>query len=175
MKGAGTFLAAFILCAIFVNILSGLRKTPDAPSVPIQSKPTSLADCLASVFPSVLAQSISSGKQGEGATIVVLFEMKEAWSEASMKRNIEQIMWEAYYVLYTCGPPVQLVDLKARTRLMNRYGQEELETVYRTSLTQTVANKINWDNRERLDQTKIWKTIFLHPLFFRDELHELFR
>ena len=121
MKGLGTFLLVFFCLAFLVNLYSTpqsssprkIVKESPPPNIPPPrvepDKAPSLETCYAPIFGKRLrAQNVFPGKKGEGATVVVLFEIENAWSESSAKRDIEE----------PCGKPImQFIRADIQLRL----------------------------------------------------------
>jgi hypothetical protein len=90
------------------------------------------------------------------------------WSDKTAKDSIERLMKKAYERLFAKAPRIWNVWCVVETKLIDKYGKESMEVVYKTSMTKETADKINWQNSALLDFSSLWETHFLHPVLAKE-------
>lgn len=85
--------------------------------------------------------------------------LKTSW----IRSGIEDDMKKAYSLIYTSFSNVHEVWLFAYLPMTDQYGNTSDDIVYKTSLAEVEAAKINWSNTAIVNFPAIWKTLFIAP------------
>jgi hypothetical protein len=72
-------------------------------------------------------------------------------------------MRDVYAKLFTTNANIWEAWCFAEANMIDRYGKESVDLVYKTSMTKQVADQVNWENRSLLNFTELWETHYLHP------------
>lgn len=80
------------------------------------------------------------------------------------KRGMDFKMIDAYKALYTSGLPIWEATIWNFEKLVDPYGKESDEIVYKTTLHSREASKINWKNEANVRFERLWKVNYLHPV-----------
>lgn len=111
---------------------------------------------------------IMGGPQQGLYNVELRFDASGGWSNSSQRRWMEDKMRDTYERLFTECPNVWEAWCFAEAKLIDRFGQESMEIVYKTSMGKSVAAQVKWANKARLDFKELWKTHFLHPAILKD-------
>ena len=76
--------------------------------------------------------------------------------------HIELEMIDAYKAIYTSGYPVALAEIAARGTLVNQYGQEFDDVIYRSSMTDTTAARVNWEKLFLVEPSLVFDDSWQH-------------
>ena len=85
--------------------------------------------------------------------------LKTSW----IRSGIEDDMKKAYSLIYTSFSNVHEVWLFAYLPMTDQYGNTSDDIVYKTSLAEVEAAKINWSNTAIVNFPAVWKTLFIAP------------
>ena len=105
---------------------------------------------------------IDSATEPGKRVVHVAFKVSKNLTKSLTKAGIETAMWAGYRAAYTVPEPVSLATMEAWMILIDKHGKESLGFVYGTRLDQATASKVNWQNRNVIDPTKIWQTYWLN-------------
>ena len=83
-----------------------------------------------------------------------------AWREKT--GPIEQDMMDVYKTIYTSGYPVVLAEIAARGTLVDQYGQPFEMVIYRSSMTDTTAARVNWEKLYLVDPPLVFDDSWQH-------------
>ena len=75
---------------------------------------------------------------------------------------IEQEMMDVYKTIYTSGFPVALAEIAARATLVDPYGQEFEDVIYRSSMTDTTAARVNWEKLYLVEPSLVFDDSWQH-------------
>ena len=103
---------------------------------------------------------VEAGHRYDGVYFV-LAEYKPLLMEAGA---IEDEMLEAYKVVYTSGLPVVRAEIVALADLVDGYGNEYEDPVYRSSMDGEQAKLINWGNLRNVSPRVAFSDYWRHPL-----------
>lgn len=85
------------------------------------------------------------------------------------KTGIEKTMSEIYIALYTSNKDIRSASVAAYFPLVDRYGNESEDVIYKSILDKTEADKVNWNADSSTLKLSIlpevWTTSILHPEF----------
>lgn len=85
------------------------------------------------------------------------------------KTGIEKTMSEIYIALYTSNKDVRSASVAAYFPLVDRYGNESEDVIYKSILDKAEAEKVNWNADSSTLKLSIlpevWTTSILHPEF----------
>lgn len=85
------------------------------------------------------------------------------------KSGIEKRMSSIYIALYTSEKDIRTATVTAYFPLVDQYGNESQDPVYKSALDKEEADKVNWDaDSSYLRLTilpQVWRITFLHPEF----------
>ncbi len=177
-------LAAMIIIGCCFVIIGGLVIAAKYDMISVGSAPTQtfsalppdrVREMMAEVFGDKLkdvsvteAVSDDNGNLIEGQKtfcVLVTFDAAELWSDESMGQDIESKMAKAYKALYTSNIDIIEACMIAHAQLRDKYGNTNDGVVYKTILDQKTARKINWENADDLDFSRIWHTERKHRGF----------
>lgn len=105
----------------------------------------------------------------DGWGVFIEYNASENITTNLTKKGIETDMSKAYIALYTANLNVKQATVAAYFPLEDQYGNNEDGVVYKTALTNEVADKINWQTPQVTLQARIipglWKTTLLNVSF----------
>lgn len=102
-----------------------------------------------------------------GFGVFVEMNANDNLTSGFIKGGIEQDMTEVYQAVYHSGQDVRTASVAAYFPMIDQYGQESEDVIYKSILDKSEADKVNWDADESLLAVDIlpgvWQTTFLHP------------
>lgn len=97
------------------------------------------------------------------------FNADDNFSKDWVKSGIEMKMTDIYKALYNGKHKVVMIVISAFFPLVDKYGNESEDVVYKTRLDKDEADKINWSQNEAMLYTnimpKVWQLLEVHPTF----------
>ena len=103
---------------------------------------------------------VEAGHRYDGVYFV-LAEYKPLLTEAG---PIEDDMLEAYKAIYTLGLPVVNAEIVALADLVDSYGNEYEDPIYRSSMDGEQAQMVNWENLRNVNPGAVFSNSWRHPL-----------
>jgi hypothetical protein len=99
--------------------------------------------------------------------VFVEFNASDNFSKGMIKGGIEITMYRIYKLLYTSpdfGDVVGQATVAAYFSMMDKYGNESEDVVYKTGLEKKTADKINWKNIDLPQQlAELWDVYLISP------------
>ena len=92
----------------------------------------------------------------------IRIRLEASGSAASMKRSVEMEMRDVYEWIFTNVPRALTTWCFVESEMIDKFGKESIELVYKTSMGKGVADRIHWKKKDSLDFTNLWETHFLH-------------
>ena len=111
----------------------------------------------------VESSKITGGSQEGLYNVDVTFE-----SLFNDKKLIEGEFRDAFERFFNSGHPIWEVWLRKDMKLVDRFGKESDELVFKVSMTKETAKKINWNNKRVLDFNGLWEAHFVHPVLLKE-------
>ncbi len=162
--------------ALMGSIIGDDEESADAPraaqSAAAEPEAVGLAGCVREALKGstgverlISVEVIDSAVTPGHKVVHVVFHAAENLTTGMTKGGIEISMRRGYHAAYTCGEPVDLATMEARMGLIDKHGNESVGIVYGTRLAATEAGKVNWENRDIIEWTRVWKTYMLNRSF----------
>lgn len=109
--------------------------------------------------------AVLAASADQAYTVAIEFNADDNFTDRLRKLGIESDMRDAYKALFTSGLPISSVTVSAYFPLIDRFGNVQAGLVYRTALARSIAERINWQNAELIDWSRLWTVSFVHPEF----------
>lgn len=104
------------------------------------------------------ANKITSGAQ------IGLYNVDVTYGNIFMEKQLaDDELKKAFESFFTSGLPIWEVWLRKQGKLVDKFGKESTDLVYKVSLTHETAAKINWSNKTLLNFDRLWEVHYIHP------------
>ncbi len=84
------------------------------------------------------------------------------------KSGIDRELRDGFERFFKAGLPIWEVWLRKDAKLVDKFGAESVDLIYKVSMTKDTAGKINWENKALLDFTDLWEAHFIHPALLKE-------
>jgi hypothetical protein len=100
-----------------------------------------------------------------GWVVLVNFNANNNLTTGLVKGGIELDMQDIYKAVYTSGLPISYAATSAFFPVTDKFGNRKQGLVYETRLDGKVGKRINWDNTEALDFSRLWHIVLINQSF----------
>ena len=84
------------------------------------------------------------------------------------KRSIENKFRDGFEKLFKSGLPIWEIWLRKKGKLIDKFGTESDQLIYKVSMTKETAARINWGNKLVIEFPSLWEPHFIHPALLKD-------
>ncbi len=179
--GLASVVGIFVLIGIIAIVTAPeeepaqIQPTPPAETTEPVSPPTTPEETINAIIQKELGVSNREGVEkiagidivnaGYGYNIDIHFAIDDNLSESFIKGGAQMDVFDTMKALYTSSIDIQWVDMYGTFSMVDKYGNSSEIEVLHARLGRDAANKINWDNMDRIRLFDILDFLEWHPAF----------